>query len=181
MPDNQLHKSQPDAISFCFVVLCQSWEELDKKNIRFGHWCWTRYPCITWRTKTVRSRCWQIWEGFMSSGMCHWMCDMIPNFRRNVAPSLSGVSSPSTYPTKGHNIPVDLNFHQHRCENLKSQTSITVYKIPKSFKDIRYCTCIYLCNMFLMNWYVLVPYCPLWDTQCLLRPGSWLEETKDAP
>ena len=119
MPDNQLHKSQPDAISFCFVVLCQSWEELDKKNIRFGHWCWTRYPCITWRTKTVRSRCWQIWEGFMSSGMCHWMCDMIPNFRRNVAPSLSGVSSPSTYPTKGHNIPVDLNFHQHRCENLK--------------------------------------------------------------
>jgi hypothetical protein len=42
-----------------------------------------------------------------------------PTFRRNVASSLSGVSSPTTYPTTRHNNPEGLNFHQHRCENLK--------------------------------------------------------------
>ena len=31
--------------------------------------------------------------------------------------SLSGVSSPATYSTRGHNIPEDLNSHQHLCES----------------------------------------------------------------
>jgi hypothetical protein len=40
-----------------------------------------------------------------------------PTCRRNVTSSLSGVSSPTTYQMRGHNIAEDLNFNQHLSEN----------------------------------------------------------------
>jgi hypothetical protein len=72
--------------------------------------------------RDVVQKSWRISEGgFTSSGMS--LDVWFPTFRRNVAPSLSAVSSPTTYPTTQHNVPEDLNFHQHCCENLKHHTA----------------------------------------------------------
>lgn len=121
MPAKQPHKSQPDMIKFLF---CRSFPV-----VRGGGQ--EKYPIWTLMLDKISlydakdKKVQKVWADM--GGRIHVFWDVsldvwFPTCRRKVTSSLSGVSSSTTYPKRGHNIPEDLNFHQHLCENLKRRS-----------------------------------------------------------
>jgi hypothetical protein len=49
--------------------------------------------------------------------------------------------SVATYPSTRRNIPEDFNLHQHRCENLQSDTILLISENPK-YQAVRSATAI---------------------------------------